>query len=689
MKQILLFFTLLGVFASCGGNTSGGSGSGEAPKPISFGGVTLTVSHRNVTESDVEFYGRVDFEESYSNAEFGIAYSTSPDFTIDDAEKLLITNVSGTDYSVSASWLTPGTTYYYASFIKKTNLYKCSEVASFKTVSLVAPASNAVSDITEISATIRGKVTFAQSTAEYGFYYSKSEDFSSDVERKWISDMDAEGNYSIQISFLAPSQVYYIRSYVKKNGVEVYGEVSSFKTASIVPPALNDASNIKEFSATISGKVSIPSTTPDDFYGYEYKHRLEFGVEYCTSQDFTSNVTTKKVTTLDSENNFSVKLSSLISNQAYYYRSYIIMRGVTVYSEPKSFTTLPGPYDIQKDLNISSATDLSSSGSANCYIVSESGTYKFKTVKGNSSTSVDSVASASVLWETFGTSETPEYLDLIKSFCYKDGYIVFQTADTFKEGNAVIAAKDASGTILWSWHIWFTDQPQGQEYYNNAGTMMDRNLGATSATPGDVGALGLLYQWGRKDPFLGSSSIRDNVRAKSTISWPSEVYSTSSTGTISYATAHPMTFIAYNSSNDDWYYTGSSSTDNTRWTTSSSAKSIYDPCPVGWRVPDGGDNGVWSKANGSSIFSPTYSGSNAGMDFSGRFGSASTIWYPASGSSGIYSGRLYDVGSNGYYWSASPDGNDAYDLRFDYDSDVYRSISTSRARNLSVRCIQE
>ena len=150
-----------------------------------------------------------------------------------------------------------------------------------------------------------------------------------------------------------------------------------------------------------------------------------------------------------------------------------------------------------------------------------------------------------------------------------------------------------------------------------------------------------------------------------------------------------MTFIAYNSSNDDWYYTGSSSTDNTRWTTSSSAKSIYDPCPVGWRVPDGGDNGVWSKANGSSIFSPTYSGSNAGMNFSGRFGSASTIWYPASGSSRIYSGGLYDVGSNGYYWSASPDGNDAYDLRFDYDSDVYRSISTSRARNLSVRCIQE
>ena len=147
------------------------------------------------------------------------------------------------------------------------------------------------------------------------------------------------------------------------------------------------------------------------------------------------------------------------------------------------------------DLNVSSATDLSSSASANCYIVSNAGLYKFKTVKGNSSESVGNVASAAILWETFGTSETPECLDLIKAVDYENGYLAFQTADTFKEGNAVIAAKDADGNILWSWHIWLTDQPQGQVYYNDAGTMMDRNLGSTSATPGDVGALGLLYQW--------------------------------------------------------------------------------------------------------------------------------------------------------------------------------------------------
>ena len=333
---------------------------------------------------------------------------------------------------------------------------------------------------------------------------------------------------------------------------------------------------------------------------------------------------------------------------------------------------------------------LSSKGTANCYVVSSSGTYSFPTVKGNSSQSVGAVASAAVLWESFGTSQAPLVGDLISKVSYSNGIVTFQTNNTFKEGNAVIAAKDASGKILWSWHIWLTDQPQGQVYFNNAGTMMDRNLGATSATPGDVGALGLLYQWGRKDPFLGSSSISSNTFAKSTITWPSAVSSNSSTGTIAYTAANPTTFIKYNSSNYDWYYTGSSSTDNTRWTTSDKTKSIYDPCPAGWRVPDGGSNGVWSKANGSgSTFSHTYNSTNEGMNFSGKFGSASTIWYPASGYRGYSDGSLGTVGYYGYYWSASPRNYYAYYLRFNGSGHVYPSGSNFRAFGQSVRCLQE
>ncbi len=324
--------------------------------------------------------------------------------------------------------------------------------------------------------------------------------------------------------------------------------------------------------------------------------------------------------------------------------------------------------------------------SANCYIVSEQGTYSFKTVKGNSSESVGDVASAEVLWESFGTDVAPAVGNLVKSVSYSNGKVTYAATGT--KGNAVIAAKDASGKILWSWHIWLTDQPEEQVYYNNAGTMMDRNLGATSAIPGDVGALGLLYQWGRKEPFLGSSSISSSTVAKSTIVWPSAVSSDSSNGTIAYATAHPTTYITANEGNEDWYYTGSSKTDDTRWTTSESSKSIYDPCPAGWRVPDGGDNGVWTKALGSSYTEPSYDSTNEGMNFYGKFGSASTIWYPASGYR-YYDGSLYDVGFGGYYWPASPYYSGAYILYFNGNGDVYPSECYARAVGQSVRCIKE
>ena len=329
---------------------------------------------------------------------------------------------------------------------------------------------------------------------------------------------------------------------------------------------------------------------------------------------------------------------------------------------------------------------------ANCYIVSAAGTYSFKAFKGNSQelagTSHEDhpagdISNAVVLWETFGTDIAPATGDLIKSVIYSGEEITFRTVDTFKEGNAVIAARDANGNILWSWHIWLTDQPQEHVYNNDAGTMMDRNLGATSATKGDVGALGLRYQWGRKDPFLGSSSIRDDVEAKSTIAWPSTVSSNSSNGTIEYATAHPTTFITYNNSNGDWYYTGDSSTDNTRWTTSETVKSIYDPCPAGWRVPDGGSNGIWSKAG---FDYTTYDSTNEGMSFS--ISSPSTTWYPASGCR-LNAGGLSDVGYSGFCWSASPDGNFAYHLIFDYDGYVDPSFDNPRASGFSVRCLQE
>ena len=327
---------------------------------------------------------------------------------------------------------------------------------------------------------------------------------------------------------------------------------------------------------------------------------------------------------------------------------------------------------------------------ANCYIVTKAGMYAFKAVKGNSVESVGNVASAEVLWETFGTDQQPSVGDLVKDVSYSNGEITFKATD--KKGNAVIAAKDASGKILWSWHIWMTDQPKEQEYNHYAGSMMDRNLGAISTTPGDAGTFGLIYQWGRKDPFLGAYTADANAPAKSTNTWHSAVSSDSSTGTIEYATANPTTFIKNSSNNEDWYYTGSSDVDLTRWTESSSSKSIYDPCPAGWRVPDGGNQGIWSIARGlsSDFENSSFDWYKAYMDFSGIFGSGS-IWYPAAGRYNQYDGTLTNVRSIGNYWSASKDMTSSWAkcLTFDYKGAVSPSDDTPRVTGCSVRRVKE
>ena len=343
---------------------------------------------------------------------------------------------------------------------------------------------------------------------------------------------------------------------------------------------------------------------------------------------------------------------------------------------------------------------------ANCHIVSTPGAYSFQTVKGNSVESVGAVASAEVLWESFGTAETPSKGSVIAEVVYNsaDGHIHFKTPTTLKNGNALIAVKDASGNILWSWHIWVCDGwdpvKTAHTYYHNAGVIMDRNLGALSATPGEATALGLLYQWGRKDPFIGSSSISDDVEAASTLIWPSPVLSTQQTGTIAYATANPTTFIASTENNYDWFYTGEFSTDNTRW---QEKKTVYDPCPAGWKLPNGSSpykEDFWITAIDNKRFL-IYPMDHTffGLNLNNGFGDADPIWYPLAGYRVDYSGLLWGVGRYSGNWTSTPDLDEsdpaakvmALGLEFDLterdDVMVFPSYDYCRAFAASVRCV--
>ena len=288
-----------------------------------------------------------------------------------------------------------------------------------------------------------------------------------------------------------------------------------------------------------------------------------------------------------------------------------------------------------------------------------------------------------MLWESYGTDVAPTVGDLIKDVKYEDGNIVFNTSETFREGNAVIAAKDDQGTILWSWHIWMTDKPKGQEYSNNAGIMMDRNLGATSATPGELSALGLMYQWGRKDPFPGASSIGRNVLCKTTGTWPSGIDVDQNTGTIAYSIAHPTTLMNYKS--NDWLYEWETNQDNTRW---QSVKTKYDPCPSDWRVPDGDTTGVWMTAlQCDTYLNLKYDSEKRGMDLSLIMDVDGPIWYPEAGHLSPQ-GQLSEVGEAGLYWSVSTLTSYAQCLLI-IDASLYTTERYYRAYAASVRCIRE
>lgn len=218
------------------------------------------------------------------------------------------------------------------------------------------------------------------------------------------------------------------------------------------------------------------------------------------------------------------------------------------------------------------------------------------------------------------------------SVTYRNGWVHFKTADQMLNGNIVICVTDASDNILWSWHIWAVKDYDADQTAQNVtakdinSVMMDRNLGATcnpaalaSPTYEDYShARGLYYQWGRKDPFVHMRNVNGfnpyiswsdaDGTITSSICFYTGAFNTSFVkannaigvankdywGAVNYVTANPMVFVA-NGSSYTWIGPGELDPGTTAvwgklWGNQSAedggVKTMYDPCPVGWRVPD-------------------------------------------------------------------------------------------------------
>ncbi len=167
-------------------------------------------------------------------------------------------------------------------------------------------------------------------------------------------------------------------------------------------------------------------------------------------------------------------------------------------------------------------------------------------------------------------------------------------SSTTAEGNAVVYITDGTKT-LWSWHIWVTnfDPVTTSEAYNGY-TFMDRNLGAINDTPGYADALGLMYQWGRKDPFVGASSAASGTTTLKALysggsgdgiynitgTTPANALAVPTTSANNQETAirNPGIFYYKTSDPKDWYLGSSTTQNDVLWGTT---KTVYDPCPYG------------------------------------------------------------------------------------------------------------
>ena len=257
-------------------------------------------------------------------------------------------------------------------------------------------------------------------------------------------------------------------------------------------------------------------------------------------------------------------------------------------------------------------TDLSANGAANCYIVSKVGYYKFDATKRGNGILPDSCnseleatiapKSAKVLWCTYNTETAPKSLDeIICDVTVKDGFIQFQTAsfDAVTSANVVIAAYDGegcTGKIIWSWHIWICESVPAFSEIGGA-NWMDRNLGACCANvKGDARSCGLFYQWGRKDPLRSASTFTDGEFIATCPAYTDEmvqIMNTDGNGTIAATIANPIPFVQTTKTNKDWVFDADH---KDRWM--DSKKTMFDPCPVGYKVPSTTQLGAFGEAGG-------------------------------------------------------------------------------------------
>ena len=211
-------------------------------------------------------------------------------------------------------------------------------------------------------------------------------------------------------------------------------------------------------------------------------------------------------------------------------------------------------------------------------------------------------------------------------------YAGFQiTPDKIAQGNAVIALRDREGTtILWSWHIWVMDNPETKlatkAVYShptnnvsivNPQEMLSMNLGFCEGTTpdrivkirfsqtnssetatisiiqnGSTDFGGPFYQWGRKDPlYPNKGGKRKDIYDRNGNSI-SPLLPQAASVSVGEAIQNPLTFYynEWQTQTTDWTTPRYDNLWNASFTTNDMdeyvTKTVYDPCPPGFKMPN-------------------------------------------------------------------------------------------------------
>lgn len=384
------------------------------------------------------------------------------------------------------------------------------------------------------------------------------------------------------------------------------------------------------------------------------------------------------------------------------------------------------------------SVNLSAEGTSNCYIARTGKAYKFDaTVKGNGKgdgrseyiaaygVGISGIAAAELLWEARNDGDKTMSREIIDGApVYKNGYVAFSTGRS--QGNAVIAVKDINGNILWSWHIWVCDDEiTSHDHVNPAeqvvAQIMDRNLGALNNEPMNIDNRGMFYQWGRKDPFTPSRSPyyedanSGNIPAYNQTnyevgngsgSWllhEKALPLTTPPGNIPHSILNPMAYLQpYYSDNYNWYCASKEENiaHSDLW---GAEKTIFDPCPVGYKVPGrdiwGIPSGNTSLRNGGPAEDYDENGVSEKWDWNkaekcGRYWKHTGDYYPMVGN--LYYTSINQTTHNytsgqAFYWTCAPTpattSADSYRQDFNENWALYQT--GAHVYSAQIRCVKE